>query len=436
MDETTTKPQKKLTPLQRICKNCQNEFETYLGYKEFCSSDCKYEFYGVRRHKKPFENIPCKQCHKLFKPKSIKHKFCSRECSTIGNFVAPKFDRSKKRICNFCGSSFLPKTQNHIYCSHDCLKKAQKAVNPLKRTLETNGVSRHKNPSGNIPCKQCHKLFKPKSINHKYCSRECRAIGNFVGPKFDKSKKRICNFCGSSFLPKTQNHSYCSHECLKKAQNAVDPPKRTFEKNCVVCNKTFIPVEGYLIYCSETCFKNKYIRIKQSFAEKSCEICEKKFIPTSKSQVICSKSCQDDFLEKDKIRMRIEKVFCKFCGYYFDVSGKYKPFCSPECDEEYHGIKKLDKIPPPRYCLDCKKFQVINEVRKLCNDKNCDTYKSERKIKKIMNDPDAPVNIGSCLYCNETFRVFFPYQKFCSAECHMLFKVRCDQYAYIIPEEF
>jgi hypothetical protein len=214
------------------------------------------------------------------------------------------------------------------------------------------------------------------------------------------------------------------------------------EKKCAVCNKIYIPGKGSLIYCSKKCFKNRPIKKRSVITRQQapssfrvCEICEKEFTPHSRSQIICSKSCHDDFLKKDKIRMRVEKVYCKFCGYYFDISGTYKSFCSTECQNEFNGITRRDKVLTPKFCLNCKKSQSVYEAIKYCKDKNCDTYKSERKIKKIMNNPEIPATMGSCLYCNETFRVFFPYQKFCSAECHMLFKVRSDVYSHIIPEE-
>jgi hypothetical protein len=345
------------------------------------------------------------------------------EITSKTQFILPVF----YRICKNCGKAFETNSYNKIFCCLDC-------------RYEYHGEYqfRKSSPLIDIACEYCHKIFRQKSKTHRFCSKECYAALHPYKRKFDKLKDRNCRFCGNLYLPLSPGQLYCSYDCYKKGQNEKKHPRMSREITCRICNKTFVVQGRYQIYCSKECQRKRKKDIppwKQSPPAIVCEICEKKFTPVSRTQIICSKSCLNDFLEKDKIRMRVDKVFCSFCGYYFDVNGKYKPFCSSECFEEYNKITHPEIVPLPKFCLNCKKSQVVLRLREHCNDKNCDTYKAEAKRKKIINDPKKKLLMGSCHYCNEPFHVIYPYQKFCSVECHMLYKVYFDYFNNVITEE-
>ena len=70
------------------------------------------------------------------------------------------------------------------------------------------------------PCKECGKLFTPKSPNGKYCSSECARAAElryYTTWKNDingaRRQIKDCVICGNPFLAASDNAKYCSAEC-------------------------------------------------------------------------------------------------------------------------------------------------------------------------------------------------------------------------------
>lgn len=79
-------------------------------------------------------------------------------------------------------------------------------------------------------CVNCEKGLEYNTLGRKYCSNECRRIvwKNKYRDKYRKKvgvdpewaeKERTCVLCKSSFLPKTINQKYCKRECYGEANS-------------------------------------------------------------------------------------------------------------------------------------------------------------------------------------------------------------------------
>lgn len=137
-----------------ICKQCRNEFKTYIRTKKFCSRKC----YGINRHSNR-NSRPCKGCNKRFYvPKSqVDRRYCSSECRIKGQKKIIK----KTGICRNCGIDFKYDSRlgdhGREYCSDRCKNK----VHGLKTKT--------------LICPQCGKKFtRQRKHLRKYCSDECR----------------------------------------------------------------------------------------------------------------------------------------------------------------------------------------------------------------------------------------------------------------------
>lgn len=80
-----------------------------------------------------------------------------------------------------------------------------------------------------IKCEYCKKEFEKKTVNQKFCSKECaraeklrKARGRY------KKRTRIseCKFCGSEFLWSVKRHDYCCDYCRESAKLEREEKKK------------------------------------------------------------------------------------------------------------------------------------------------------------------------------------------------------------------
>ena len=70
----------------------------------------------------------------------------------------------------------------------------------------------------NLVCPNCKNEFYSKSINRKFCSKECSL--QYKYPKENKELKIIsCQFCSCLFEKSNTRRKYCSQECRKSYSN-------------------------------------------------------------------------------------------------------------------------------------------------------------------------------------------------------------------------
>ena len=173
-------------------------------------------------------------------------------------------------------------------------------------------------------CKNCKKIYVPKTPKQEFCDKECKY--NYYNVYY------ICDTCGKEFLTKRtlvervksgqRKHLYCPN-CTNKGQGSTN-----ITKECCVCGKTFVVIKAFAEqkYCSSICFSignTKYADIK-------CPICNKTFHPKSDSTVFCSNECK---IESTKDRI---KCNCQYCGKEFErkrseyLKNKFH-YCSKVC---------------------------------------------------------------------------------------------------------
>ncbi|WP_303997133.1 hypothetical protein [Megamonas hypermegale] len=67
--------------------------------------------------------------------------------------------------CKHCGHEFMPIRKDHIFCSKACQKQYH-----YEKRKKQNDVGDLKE----VECVQCHKIFKQRHKNQKYCCDECK----------------------------------------------------------------------------------------------------------------------------------------------------------------------------------------------------------------------------------------------------------------------
>lgn len=81
-----------------------------------------------------------------------------------------------------------------------------------------------------VKCQFCHKYFKQKSKNDKFCSSSCYI-------KYIKGKKRgdlliekICPVCKRPFKTNNNRKKYCSEKCCRLKRNIKSSERRRLQK--------------------------------------------------------------------------------------------------------------------------------------------------------------------------------------------------------------
>lgn len=175
----------------RVCKKCQKIFAPKTEKQEFCSDDCKYNYFNVYYN--------CDKCGQQFLTKKTmidrlnsgrrKHLYCP-SCTNDGNGST-----DVTNTCVICGKSFkvTKAFSDQKYCSKKC-----SSIGAIQYD--------------NIECLICGKSFRPKSSTTLFCSNEC---------KFEFYKNRVecfCDYCGKKIDKKLSDYNknsknYCSKVC-------------------------------------------------------------------------------------------------------------------------------------------------------------------------------------------------------------------------------
>jgi len=219
-----------------VCEVCNKSFTVppssiKNGGGRYCSLKCV----GIAKRKQP--NCICKRCGKAFRKSpteiaSSKEYYCSKECQLSDRPISS---------CDNCGKQFIRKPSlsrfKTKYCSRECHKEARrKALLRVDKTCQTCGKPFQTTPS----------LGERK----KYCSVECRNLGN---------RRQIevkCAFCGQPFTDIASKiragRRFCSNACATAAND------KRVEVNCKICGKPFLSMPFYLkrgqgLYCSIDC---------------------------------------------------------------------------------------------------------------------------------------------------------------------------------------
>lgn len=178
------------------------------------------------------------------------------------------------------------------------------------------------------PCAECGNLFKPATLDAKFCSRSCveRSQPDFI-------PERACKKCGTIFHPQTRAVEFCSVACRFEY--------RLPERDCLECGKSFAPNKDHARFCSKICSTKNYQRkhaADRIFPEKACECCGEMFTPRSTCAKYCGKKCRD---EGRWVILPIRP--CAFCGENFLPKNDQAKFCSPKCNQRTKDARQKAK---------------------------------------------------------------------------------------------
>jgi hypothetical protein len=122
----------------RICKICNNNFETPWPKSKHCSDECNKVSIKIQQRAKYYRRKAREAPTKTLKDKYIQ-----------------KSKMGTKSFCKYCGDIFDTFGKNIAYCNDICRKNAKK---------EARGVETHKR------CRECGDLFDLKGQGgYKYC---------------------------------------------------------------------------------------------------------------------------------------------------------------------------------------------------------------------------------------------------------------------------
>lgn len=250
-----------------ICKNCNQQFEKPRKNSEFCSPECRKEYFNhsgrSRKERVDDEEITCPVCGEKFVKKYSRQRCCSDDCQklytawniankhkpiTLEDFIeardvrlAEKKKRSEltQRECANpnCKKMFQPSTDDQKYCCRACKddaheqRKAEKAgVVPEPET----GLYKH-------ICEVCEMPFSDNQPSSRFCKRCVDTFGykECIGLAADTLAKKqikpiqpgqrqykVCPKCGSNFDTTDPNKFFCD-KCTERAlkQPKVEPLK-------------------------------------------------------------------------------------------------------------------------------------------------------------------------------------------------------------------
>ena len=114
-----------------------------------------------------------------------------------------------KRVCPVCGIEFETNVYNKKTCSKECqvLHHRKVSMNYKKKN------SKSKKRFDPIPCKQCGKMFTPKSSINRFCSKECSKAFFNVGRKLKVAPKVECPWCHKIFERSGRFQRFCCSKC-------------------------------------------------------------------------------------------------------------------------------------------------------------------------------------------------------------------------------
>lgn len=119
-------------------------------------------------------------------------------------------------------------------------------------------------------CKNCNKIYIPKSNNSKYCSNTCANKvyykRRFPNTKNIINKKFNCLFCKTEFINKSNNQKkYCSSSCKDKITRKSDNYKKWYKK-----------------YIQSKSFKNNQ---KKYYYSNKAKLTRKKYFANNKNKI-------------------------------------------------------------------------------------------------------------------------------------------------------
>ncbi len=286
-------------PILLHCTNarCMNFFgdHPYRANARFCSTACSGEGRRVPRIE---QTCAAPDCEKAVFPTQKQYdngdrKFCSAECGRkVQKVRTPTLVHCANMLCQCFYVALLPTDQKlSKFCSYTCAASRPRT------------------------CKECNRLFKPRTKKTLFCSRPC-TVKHRVKLEAKRrvirmrNRAQLCAQCKHAFVRKKRGQVFCSKPCSEQFRSYIAKHRRVpagcVERNCTYCKKEFFPKKaavdrGQGLFCSRSC-KAKEMSPKTGFRrdpntmERPCQHCGKAMVVSKwyaevGRKMFCNRAC-------------------------------------------------------------------------------------------------------------------------------------------------
>jgi len=179
------------------------------------------------KSKRDFGIIKCLTCNTSFTKKNYQQKYCCEFCRK----TQQKSKRKKIKFakCAKCGKEFEKKYTSK-YCSYDCKAEHYREKRILKYS-KTDMKSDRK-------CRNCGKIYKPKSAFQKFCSFDCQK---------NKKKSKISRRWSIEKAEKRKGQNNPAYKHGLRSNGKKIANSREFTRNSKNIKEQIINTVGYLM---------------------------------------------------------------------------------------------------------------------------------------------------------------------------------------------
>jgi len=280
----------------KICTVCELMFIPIRAHQLTCGETCS-KIHKNREEKAKYRSVSpktCVVCKTVFQA-DRKAKTCGKDCS-----VAWRNRRGQKKYpaknCVVCGTEFygIPRAMT---CSAECSYQSK---------LERARLGLYLKDRPEKPCETCGELFKPKTLNHRFCGRQCWASN----PR-KPAEIVACLHCGNEYTKINSHQKYCSADCFDEARRqraqwnnwkVRGVPQKKIVK-CKSCNFHFEQKHSRHVYCSASCNcdaqreRGRLATENSPIRPKKCLHCKGDFTPRTRKSMakFCSHKCRGGY---------------------------------------------------------------------------------------------------------------------------------------------
>ena len=146
--------------------------------------------------------------------------------------------------CKNCGKLFVPRSKFNLFCSSRCCTawwKRQAMLKPSRPKKQARPRApvqqRQAKATSPRPCKNCGKLFIPKNKQNCFCSSLCSREWKVKQLRLKYQPKvfppTTCKNCGQLFVPKSKQNCFCCRHCNRAWQRKQLRLRHKQEKKAV-----------------------------------------------------------------------------------------------------------------------------------------------------------------------------------------------------------
>jgi hypothetical protein len=145
----------------------------------------------------------------------------------------------KAKNCAQCGQEFIAFSERSLCCSKPCFDKFTSETRKEKRRLDFS-------PLPDKPCRQCGKIYTPKTKASNFCSDTCRQRAKYLA---NRSPEIIT---GKKMALRGRKQS---EEHVAKRAASLAASLSSTKRKCVKCDEEFTPTLAAQKYCSGRCWQ-------------------------------------------------------------------------------------------------------------------------------------------------------------------------------------